>query len=155
MLDTSAILSGKDIPLNEVLYIPPGVMDEIQEGGRWHRKLQMMRSAGLEVVSPNAPFLEKVNKRASKTGDEIRLSDTDKEVVALALQMEANILTDDYSIQNIAKSLGIEFHGIAQDEIDEEYEWEYRCVKCRRWHKEPHDECPVCGGEVRSARLVG
>ena len=64
------------------------------------------------------------------------------------------ILTDDYSIQNLAKHMDIDYQGLAQEEIDEEYEWKYRCTKCRRWHKEPLDECPICGGEVKSARLI-
>ncbi|MBS3781479.1 MAG: nucleic acid-binding protein [Candidatus Thermoplasmatota archaeon] len=154
VLDTSAILSGKDIPLDEDMYVPSGVLTEISEGGRWHRKLEMMRSAGLTEMSPPGNLMDRVRGHASKTGDDIRLSETDIEVIALAIHVEGTILTDDYSIQNLAKSMGVEFKGIAQEEIDEQWEWEYRCEKCHRWLKEPKDECPRCGGEVKSARLV-
>lgn len=154
VLDTSAILSGKDIPLGESLYIPPKVLDEIKEGGRWYRKLQYMRAAGLDVVSPPGNLVEEVQREGNQTGDSIRLSETDVEVLALALYVEGTIITDDYSIQNLAKHMDLDYQGLAQEEIDEEYEWKYRCTKCRRWHKEPLDECPVCGGEVKSARLV-
>lgn len=154
VLDTSAILSGKDIPLDEDLYVPPGVLSEIKEGGRWHRKLEMMRAAGLNELNPPGNAMNKVKQHASQTGDDIRLSDTDMEVIALAIYVEGTIVTDDYSIQNLAKSMDVDYKGIAQEEIDEEWEWEYRCAKCHRWLKEPKDECPRCGGEVRSARLV-
>ncbi len=154
VLDTSAILSGKNIPLDEDLYVPPGVVSEINKGGRWYRKLEMMRAAGLSELQPPGSVMDRVKRYAKKTGDDIRLSETDMEVVALAIYIEATVVTDDYSIQNLAKSMDVDYKGIAQEEIDQEWEWEYRCVKCRRWLDEPKDECPRCGGEVRSARLV-
>ncbi len=156
VLDTSAILSGKNIPLDKDLYVPPGVLSEINKGGRWYRKLELMRSAGLSELSPPGNIMDKVRQHANKTGDAIRLSETDLEVVALALHVEGTILTDDYSIQNLARSMDIDYKGVAQEEIDEEWEWEweYRCEKCRRWLNEPKDECPRCGGDVVSARLV-
>ncbi len=154
VLDTSAILSGKDIPLDDDMYVPPGVLSEISEGGRWHRKLEMMRSAGLQELNPPGNLINRVKQHSNQTGDAIRLSDTDVEVLALAIYVEGTILTDDYSIQNMAKNMDIEYKGVAQDEIDEEWEWEYRCENCRRWIKEPKDECPRCGGEVTSAKLV-
>lgn len=154
ILDTSAILSGKDIPLTEDLYIPAGVLDEIKREDRWHRKLENMRSGGLQVMAPPGAQMERVKRRAKKTGDDIRLSDVDMEVVALALQLSGTIITDDRSIQNIASNLGIDYQGIAQEEITEEYEWSYRCKKCGRWYQEAKDKCQRCGGEVKSARLV-
>ena len=154
VLDTSAILSGKDIPMDEDMYVPPGVLSEITEGGRWYRKLEMMKSAGLTEMHPPGNLMDRVKEQASRTGDDIRLSETDIEVIALAIYVEGTILTDDYSIQNLAKSLDVQYKGIAQDEINEEREWSYRCEKCRRWLKDPMEECPRCGGNVVSARLV-
>ena len=153
VLDTSVILSGKDIPLSEEIYVPPKVLDEISEGGRWYQKLQRMRAAGLQVVLPPGNIIEEIKKQAKKTGDFLRLSDTDVEVLALANYLDATILTDDYSIQNLAKSMDIDFQGIAQDEIEEEYEWTYRCKNCGRWYKEEREECEICGGKVRTVRL--
>lgn len=155
ILDTSAILSGKDIPLSETLYVTPKVMNEISEGGRWYKKFQRMRAGGMQVVSPSGSCIEQVKKQAKRTGDHLRLSETDVEVVALAIQMDGTILTDDYSIQNIAKSMNIDYQGVAQEEIDEEYEWNYRCEKCGRWYKEEKEECKICGGDIKTVRLTG
>lgn len=153
ILDTSAILSGKDIPMDRDLYVPPSVLDEIKEGGRWYKKLQRMKAAGLKIVAPSGTLIERVNKTAKRTGDYLRLSETDVEIVALAMHMDGVILTDDYSIQNISKDLDIPFQGIAQDEIDEEYTWRYRCKKCGRWHEEETEECEKCGGEVKTVKV--
>ncbi len=154
ILDTSAVLSGKDIPLTEDLFIPSGVLDEIKREDRWSRKLENMRSGGLQVIEPPAAQIERVKKRAKKTGDDIRLSDVDVQVVALALHLEGTIITDDRSIQNIASNLDVEYQGLAQEEITEEYEWSYRCEKCGRWYEEPKEKCQRCGGDIKSARLV-
>lgn len=154
VLDTSVILSGKDIPHTQELYIPPKVLDEIKEGGRWYRKINRMKSAGLKIVTPPGHLIGKVKSEAKKTGDSIRLSKTDVEVIALALYLEAKIVTDDYSIQNLAKNMDIEYMGIAQEEIDEEYSWSYRCKKCGRWYDDYQETCDVCGGEIKSARLM-
>ncbi len=154
ILDTSAILSGKDIPMTQEMYVPPKVLDEIQKGGRWFKKLQRLRAAGLKVVDPPGPVIEEVAAGAKRTGDSIRLSDTDIQVIALAMHMEGTILTDDYSIQNLAKVLGIKYHGVAKKEITEEYTWSYRCKKCGRYYKEPKEECDVCGGKIKTVKLT-
>lgn len=152
ILDTSVILSGKNIPLSVDLYIPPGVLDEIKEGGRWYRKLQLMLAAGMKVVTPPGTVIEDVEKHAKKTGDYLRLSSTDIEMIALALYIDATILTDDYSIQNLAKEMGVRYKGVAQEEIKEGYTWKYRCKKCGQIYKEELDECSRCGGDIKTVR---
>ncbi len=152
VLDTSAILSGKDLPFTVDIFIPPGVLDEIKEGGRWYRKIKMMMAAGLTVVSPPGALIEVVEKKAKSTGDYLRLSKTDVEVIALALYLNAKILTDDYSIQNMAKNMDIQYSGISQKGIKKEYSWTYRCKKCGHWYRESEGECEICGGEVRTTR---
>lgn len=154
ILDTSAILSGKDIPMTQEMYVPPKVLDEIQKGGRWFKKLQRLRAAGLKVVDPPGPVVEEVDAAAKRTGDSIRLSDTDVQVIALAMHMDGTILTDDYSIQNLAKVMSIDYQGVAQEEITEEYTWKYRCKKCGRYYKEPKEKCDVCGGNIRTVKLT-
>ncbi len=152
VLDTSVILSGKNIPLSVDMYISPGVLDEIKEGGRWYRKLQLMLAAGLKVVTPPGIIKGDVEKHAKKTGDYLRLSSTDMEIIALALHLDATILTDDYSIQNLAKEMDIEYQGISQEEIKEGYTWIYRCKKCGQVYKKEIEECHRCGGEIRTVR---
>ncbi len=129
-------------------------MDEIKKGGRWYNKLQRLLAAGLKVVTPPGPYIEEVKEYGKRTGDHLRLSSTDIEILALALHLDATVVTDDYSIQNLAKALGVEFRGLALTEIKKEYKWSYRCVKCRRWYKEPVEDCRICGGEVKTIRLT-
>ncbi len=154
VLDTSVILSGKDIPMTGDMYIPPSVFDEIKKGGRWYNKLQRMLSAGLGIVTPPGPYMVEVKQKAKRTGDYLRLSPTDMEVLALALFLKADIITDDYSIQNLARALEIGYSGLAEEGIKKEFKWGYRCEKCYRYYKDPGEECFVCGGKIKTVRLT-
>ncbi len=153
VLDTSVILSGKDIHLSDQMFIPPSITDEIQKGGRWYKKFQRYQAAGLRIVTPPGTVIEMIKKQAKKTGDFLRLSEADIEVLALAYHLNAVILTDDYTIQNLARSLNIGYKGVAQKEIEKEYRWAYRCKKCKRWFDEPVEECFICGGEVSTVKM--
>jgi UPF0271 protein len=156
IVDTSAILSGKpiDIP-NGILLTTPGVSDEISPGGRDYRTFQMLTEKGLQIHSPTKASLHLVQKSAKETGDDQRLSTADVEILALALDLkdetdcEVTILTDDYSIQNVAMMLNLKFQGFSQKEITQRYQWISHCPGCNRRFQEPVDICPVCGTKTK------
>ena len=152
LLDTSAILSGKDLRIEGDTYTTESVIDEFKPGGKSYRKLEYLLSAGLHVYSPSNESLEKVKTAASHTGDAKRLSEADRSVIALAIDLKAVILTDDYSIQNLARHLGIEFRGVSMKGIENEIRWRYRCAGCRKYYDEPLDECPICGASIKSKK---
>ncbi|NLI74385.1 MAG: nucleic acid-binding protein, partial [Euryarchaeota archaeon] len=89
---------------------------------------------------------------ASKTGDDARLSPVDMEILAIAIDVKGMILTDDYSIQNLAKVLGLEYKSIGTKGIKEIFTWKYRCRGCGRIFNENMDDCPICGSALRSIR---
>ena len=65
----------------------------------------------LKIFAPSQEFVDKVKASATSVGDSFFLSEADKQVLALALEIKARgdnpqIVTDDYSIQNVAKSTG-------------------------------------------------
>ena len=61
-------------------------------------------------------------------------------------------LTDDYSIQNTARIMGIPCRGVGQAGIKKVEKWNYQCTGCHKWFKERQDECPVCGSPMRAHR---
>ena len=152
--DTSVLLAGGDprgAPDDEV-YVTPSVLDEVKRPEDRER-LETLREVGLKMQVPGAPALEAIEKAAAATGDGQRLSPVDKELLALAVELRAELLTDDRSMQNIAASLGLPYKGYAQSEIKGIWHWESQwiCTGCgRRYQSEmPKDECIVCGHEVR------
>jgi UPF0271 protein len=151
VLDTSAILSGKDFSSEYELYSSPKVVDELQRG-RMKRRLNFLIESGLRVISPSEHTIREVRRCAEDTGDIARVSEADLEILSLAKELDAVLLSDDYSIQNIASKLKVDFKGVAQDGITEVFKWEYRCKGCGRYWEKMHDACPVCGSELRTAR---
>jgi len=111
--------------------------------------------SGVEV-EPSLPHLiAEVMSHASRTGDIERLSDTDIGILAKALEHGGILCTDDYAIQNVAESLGIETEPILQDGIKETYgiketfEWGRRCKGCGRRFESDVRICKVCGSETK------
>lgn len=113
-------------------------------------------SGKVTVRYPTQKALEQVEKCATEIGDTFFLSETDKNLLALALELktsvcEPQIVTDDYSIQNVGKRLGIEFVSLATFGIRRVLEWIRYCPAC---HKEyaansKVSECTVCGTRLK------
>jgi len=104
-------------------------------------------------VSPaTSAARSKVKQAAKGTGDAARLSKTDTEVLALALELKAAVATDDYSIQNLASVLGVEYLPMNMKGISKVVCWNYLCTGCGKVFKEPQPDCPVCGSALRTTR---
>ncbi len=149
VLDTSALLSGK--PFEGDLFISPGVLKELRRQGMTPQ-LDNFIDAKVRTLTPGKGSLEKIRVKAEETGDTKRLSPVDVELLALAIELEATIITDDYSIENIAKALSIPYMTVMMPPIKEEVHWKYRCTGCLRYWSEWHKTCPVCGARFKTAR---
>ena len=154
VIDTSAILSGKQINLQGFIFTVPGVSAELKPGGRDHRAFEFLKEKGLDVKTPSNEETEKINIVSKQTGDFNRLSGTDKQILALALDLTKKysviILTDDYSIQNVANKLGIDCESISQKGIIKNFKWGSKCSGCGKKFKENIKVCPICGAETKN-----
>jgi len=156
IIDTSAILSGKPINLdNAIMITTSSVSDELKPGGRDYQALQFLMEKGLSINSPSKGSIDKIKTISDKTGDLDRLSEADMSVLALALDIntddnkEVVILTDDYSIQNVAHTLNIKFESISQRGITKRFIWSRRCLGCGKNFKENLKTCPICGSATK------
>lgn len=158
VLDTSALLAGFDpfsLGLEQVTV--PKVEDEIIIDSMPNMRFKTAVESGkIKVVAPSEEFLNQVQASSSKVGDSYLLSETDKHLLALALEYKAKgyspqLVTDDYSIQNVAKQLGIDFLALATFGIKRLLNWIRYCPAC---HKEypinsTFKECQVCGTPLK------
>jgi len=144
ILDSSVFFS--DFLVNGELYTTPSVCDELIDI-RSRGKFETFSAEGLHVVSPGAESKESVIKAAKKTRDSTVISDTDCDILALALELEAVIYTDDFAIQNVAGVLGVQTIPINQRKA-KRIHWKYRCSGCGRYFN--HDgECLICGSIIK------
>jgi UPF0271 protein len=155
IIDTSVVLSGKPIVLDKVdMITTPAVPEEMTPGSLDYVAFQLLHEKGLIIRPPSEESKDEIIKATEETGDRDRLSPADIEILALALDInkdgdEAVILTDDYSIQNVANTLNIKFQGFSQKEITKKFKWLYRCPGCKKQFKEPIKICPICGTRTK------
>ncbi|MDK2916388.1 MAG: endoribonuclease Nob1 [Euryarchaeota archaeon] len=144
VLDASFFFA--EIPLDDEAWTTPSVVAELADT---HAKcrFEALSAAGLRVREPGKEDLERVDAAALRTGDAGVLSGTDREILALALELSAVIVTDDFAVQNVAHRLGIETRSIRQRPA-RPIRWRYRCSGCGRYWKETGD-CPVCGAPIK------
>lgn len=158
MLDTSAFLAGFDpFSLGEEQITVPKVRDEIKSNSMALVRFNTAIESGkVKIKMPQEEYSNKIRTSASKVGDSYLLSETDSQLLALALELKTHgkqpkIITDDYSIQNVAKQNGIEFYALATFGIQRLLEWIRYCPACHREYpvNSLFRDCQVCGTELK------
>ena len=158
VLDTSAFLAGYDaFSVGEEQVTVPKVEEEIRRNSMiLVRFSAAIESRKVKVKAPSEEFLNEIKASANRVGDSFKLSETDLQLLALALELKAadyspQIVTDDYSIQNVATQVGIEFLALATFGIKRLLEWVRYCPACYREYPAhcPSKECQVCGTQLK------
>jgi len=162
VLDTSAFIAGFDpFSVPEKQYSVPAVEGELIENSMpWIRFKTAVDGRKLKLRTPKAFFLNRVKDASKGLGDARFLSEIDLRVLALALEQKEMkyhpvIVTDDYSIQNVANQIGVEFASLATFGIRFRLKWIRYCPACYR--KYPSDyrskNCRVCGTKLKRKPL--
>ena len=135
----------------------PQVEEEIKSNSMtWVRFKIAVENGKVKVKSPSEDALNRVKASANKVGDTFFLSKTDLQVLALALEYKTKgstpkIITDDYSIQNVATQIEIDFMSLATFGISRLLEWTRYCPACHREYSADYNskECTVCGTALK------
>jgi len=135
----------------------PEVKKELIAGSMpWMRFNAAIENRKLTVRSPKSSFFQDIREASRKVGDMRYLSEADLQVLALALELKGRglspvIVTDDYSIQNVANKIDVEFTSLMTFGIKFRFKWILYCPACYR--KYPSDykfkSCEVCGTELK------
>lgn len=158
VLDTSAFLGGFDpFSLGAEQVTVPKVEEEILRNSMIKMRFETAVESGkVKVKTPTQEFSDSTKTSASKVGDSFKLSEADMQLLALALELKAEgytpkIVTDDYSIQNVATQMGIGFLALATFGIKRLLEWIRYCPACHREYPAncKTKECQICGTELK------
>jgi UPF0271 protein len=162
VLDTSAFIAGFD-PLSfsgEIHSVPAVEGELIPNSLPWTRFKTAVESGKLRLKTPSHLFLERVKESSKTVGDALVLSAVDFQVLARALELKHAgssplIVTDDYSIQNVANQLDVEFTSLMTFGIRFRHHWIKYCPAC--YHKyTPNfksEVCEVCGTKLKRKPL--
>jgi endoribonuclease Nob1 len=144
VLDTSLFFT--EYPLSGDMYTTPSVIDELVDL-RSKCRYETLLAQGLQVQAPTLLNVKQVQKASKKTGDAEKISATDCDILALALDLGATAFTDDFAVQNVACEIGVLTHPIQQRSAKKRI-WKFRCRGCGRFSHAP-GECPVCGSPIK------
>lgn len=162
VIDTSALVAGFDpFSINEEQYTPPKVREEMNEDTMASVRFRTAIESGkVRVKRPQETFSDRAKAFASAMGDSFFLSPTDLQVLALALELKTEgysplIATDDYSIQNVASEMKIEFAPLSTFGIRRRLQWIRYCPACHKKYPANYQskKCEVCGTRLKRKPL--
>ena len=111
VLDASVFFAAGEAALagfgpGDRLLTAPSVLAEVRDAAARCR-LELALERGLGVLEPSADALGAVDAGAVASGDADRLSATDRDLLALALEHGGTLVTDDFALQNAALRLRV------------------------------------------------
>jgi UPF0271 protein len=158
ILDTSAFIAGFDsLSVEDKQYSVPMVEKELVPNSLpWIRFKTAVERGKLKLRTPTARFRNKVKESSKEVGDVLFLSSADLQVLALALEQKKAgynplIVTDDYSIQNVANQIRVKFTSLTTFGIRFRLYWTLYCPACYRKYLSDYKSktCEVCGTKLK------
>jgi len=148
VLDATAFYAGIPFTSNDSFITTSVVYDEIQHIKKKQGILEMLQQTNrLQIRDPSDEFISTVRHTADKTGDNVIISKQDITIIALALENNIELITDDFAVTNVAKQLKIKTSSLMTQGIDTVGKWISYCSMCgKEFSKEK--ECPICGSKL-------
>ena len=151
VIDASAFYSGIPFLTLSVYYTTNSILSEVKHINRSYGAIEfLIDSDKLKILEPTKEFLDQVITIAKKTGDYQRLSTADLSILALALQLNSMLISDDYAVQNTAAVLKIPVGTIATKGITKVRRWINFCTACNKAYGPNIKQCGLCGNNLRS-----
>jgi endoribonuclease Nob1 len=148
VLDATAFYAGIPFTSNDSFITTSVVYDEIQHIKKKQGILEMLQQTNrLQIRDPSDEFISTVRHTADKTGDNVIISKQDITIIALALENNIELITDDFAVTNVAKQLKIKTSSLMTQGINTIGKWISYCSMCgKEFSKEK--ECPICGSKL-------
>ena len=138
-------------------------VERLQGGIVAHSQLEELRNLSTQramlVESIDIEWMSMDTKEAetaaAQTGDLPRLSPVDLEILAIAISTGQTLFTDDYSLQNVCRSLNHPFEAVSNKKSKQQWSWELRCIGCKTTRKadtQTEQECEICGSPMTVKR---
>lgn len=159
VLDASAFINGFRL-VSRNNFTVPEITAEIKD---FESKLTMdlaIEDGRLHIQDVPGKYVNCIDDLIAESGDVLRLSVPDKKLIALAYMLfkqdeNVMVISDDYTIQNTLKIIGINYAGVLTEGIKEIYNWKKVCEGCKKEYGQdyPFDDCEICGSRIFKKRI--
>jgi len=146
VLDSSAFIGGF-LPEDDEYFTVHDVIDEVEDDQSKERLSYFLNSGKIKIKEPNAEIVEDVTKKSQTTGDSLSL--TDIKIIALAIELDSPIISEDYGIQNVSSIMNVKYKSIRESGIKKIINWEYYCMGCRKIYPKDKKICQDCGSIIK------
>ena len=148
-MDATAFYAGIPFSSQSTHYVTTLVFDEIKHIKKNHNALQILIDSNrLLVRQPQADFQERVEKCAQKTGDIHSLSKQDISCIALSLELNTELISDDFAVLNVSNKLGINTIPLMTNGIKVVGKWIFYCPACKKDFSDEKN-CLLCGNKLK------
>lgn len=150
-LDASAFYAGVPFSSTEACHTTPAVLAEVSHiKGRFGAIDGLIEAGRIIVAEPSVKSVKGAMKAAAGSGDAGSLSEQDVSILALAAEIGADLVTDDFAVSNAAAFMGVRAVPVMTGGIRRAGRWIVRCAACgKRPAAEGASACPECGGPLR------
>ena len=153
ILDASAFYAGVPFRSSSDCYTTSLVYDEIKHIKKNHDALGiLLETKRLKIREPSKESTDAAINAAKDTGDFPQLSKQDISIIALCIEMNGEIISDDFAISNVVKNLDLKVSPIMTQGIRDVGKWVHYCPGCRTNHTNGK-ECPMCGTPLKRKLL--
>ncbi|MGL6299066.1 MAG: hypothetical protein ACRC1M_07865, partial [Methanobacteriaceae archaeon] len=177
VLDASAFIGGFESK-DSVNFTVGEITSEVKDIKSKMLLDDLIANNKLNIVEPKKESILELEKIIEKSGDDLRLSGPDSKLLALTLELvndkispnkissndkekdadsenTVEIVTDDYSIQNVAKILNIKFRTVLTSGVTEVYSWKKTCEGCKAEYSSDYnrEDCDICGSKIFKRRI--
>lgn len=159
VLDASAFINGFQLETKNNFTVPE-ITSEIKDFESRLKFDAAIDENRLVIQDVTLDCIDAVDEIISESGDILRLSVPDKKLIALAYMFHrqgknVKVISDDYTIQNSLKIMGIPYSGIITEGIKGVYNWKMVCEGCKKEYGEdyPFDDCEICGSKIFKRRI--
>jgi UPF0271 protein len=138
-LDATAFYQGFHLHSNNTCITTGLVFEEISHIQEKFSVLEsLISNKRIVILEPNEKTIKMIKSIITKIG-ETRLSKADISIIALAKESNATLVTDDFAICNLAKTLAIK----------DTRKWIKFCKSCGKGYPPSQKVCSLCGNKLR------
>jgi endoribonuclease Nob1 len=149
VLDATSFYAGIPFSSQEQSFTSTLVFEEIKHIKKSHDAVQTLIDLDrLRIIEPEKKNIDFVLEKAKKSGDLPVLSKEDVSILALCIQLNGELVTDDYAVSNVAKHLNLKVIPLMTKGISKVLDSVYFCPACNKVFEKISD-CPICGSKLK------